>query len=68
MRKRLDLRQEKDITTSTLVELADVALKNNFFTFLEKTLKQKRGTAIGTKFAPPYSILFMAELEKEILS
>ena len=35
---------------------------------MEKTLKQKRGTAIGTKFAPPYSILFMAELEEEILS
>ena len=35
---------------------------------MEKTLKQKRGTAVGTKFAPPYSILFMAELEKEILS
>ena len=33
---------------------------------MEKTLKQK-GTAIGTKFAPPYSILFMAELEEEIL-
>ena len=25
---------------------------------------QKRGTAIGTKFAPPYSVLFMAELEE----
>ena len=30
-------------------------------------MKQKRGTAIGTKFAPPYSILFMAELEEKIL-
>ena len=29
---------------------------------------QKRDTAIGTKFAPPYSILFIAELEEEILS
>ena len=68
LRKRLDLRQEKDVTISTLVELAEVVLKNNIFTFKEKTLKQKRGTAIGTKFAPPYSILFMAELEEEILS
>ena len=68
LRKRLDLRQEKDVTTSTLVELAEVVLKNNIFTFKEKTLKQKRGTAIGRKFAPPYSILFMAELEEEILS
>ena len=67
LRKRLDLRQEKDVTTSTLVELAEVVLKNNIFTFKEKTLKQKRGTAIGTKFAPPYSILFIAELEEEFL-
>ena len=68
LRKRLDLRQEKDVTTSTLVELAEVVLKNNIFIFKEKTLKQKWGTAIGTKFAPPYSTLFMAELEEEILS
>ena len=64
LRKRLDLRQEKDVTPSTLVELAEVVIKNNIFTFKEKSLKRKRGTAIGTKFAPPYSILCMAELEK----
>ena len=68
LRKRLDLRQEGDVTTLTLVELAEVVLKNNIFTFKEKSLKQKRGTAIGTKFAPPYSILFMVVLEEEILS
>ena len=68
LRKQLDLRQEKDVTTSTLVELAEVVLKNNIFNFMEKTLKQKQGTAIGRKFAPPYGILFMAELEEEILS
>ena len=38
LRKRLDLRQEKDVTTSTLVELSEVVLKNNIFTFKEKTL------------------------------
>ena len=42
-------------------------LKNNVFTFGKKALKQLRGAAIGTKFAPPYSVLFMAELEEEIL-
>ena len=60
---RLDLRQQKYVNTSTPVELAEAVLKNNIFTFKENTLKQKRGTAIGTRFAPPYSILFMAELE-----
>ena len=63
LRNRLDLRQQKYVNTSTPVELAEVVLKNNIFTFKENTLKQKRGTAIGTRFAPPYSILFMAELE-----
>ena len=29
--------------------------------------KQKRGTAIGTKFAPPYAILYMAHLEEKLL-
>ena len=41
------------MTTDALVELADIVLKNNYFQFLYKTFKQKRGTAIGTKFASP---------------
>ena len=68
IRKHLDNRENKEVTTDTLVELADIVLKNNYFQFLDKTFKQKRGTAIGTKFAPPYSILFMADLEKRLLS
>ena len=32
-----------------------------------RTLRQKRGTAFGTKFAPPYAILYMADLEKKLL-
>ena len=58
---------KKDVTTDTLLELAELVLRNNIFNFNERTLKQKRGTTIGTKFAPPYSILFMAELEEKIL-
>ena len=68
LRKWLDLRQKKYVITSTPVELAEVVLKNSIFTFMEKALMQKRGTTIGKKFSPLYSILFMAELEKEILS
>ena len=58
---------EKYISSDTLCYLAEVVLKGNTFKFDKKTLKQKRGTAMGTKFAPPYSILFMVELEEEIL-
>ena len=35
---------------------------------MKKTFKQVRGTAIGAKFAPPYAILFMADLEEKIHS
>ena len=68
LQKRLELRRDKKVSTSTLVEPTEAVLKNNVFTFGKKTLKQIRGTAIGsTNFAPPYSILFIAELEEEIL-
>ena len=63
-RKHLNNRENKEVTTDILVELADIVLKNNYFLFLVKTFKQKRGTAIGTKFAPPYSSLFIADLER----
>ena len=67
LRKKLEIRKEKYFSTDTIIDLAEVVLKNNIFTFRKNILKQKRGTAIGTKFAPPYSILFMGELEKEII-
>ena len=35
--------------------------------YIVKKLKQLRGTAIGTTFAPPYAIIFMAYLEEKIL-
>ena len=68
LRKFLDTRMEKKkVTTETLLELAEILLKNNIFQFSQKTLKQVRGTAIGTKFTPPYAIIFMADFEEEIL-
>ena len=45
-----------------------MVLKNNMFEFDEKTFKQKRGTAKGTKFAPPNAILFRADLEEKVLA
>ena len=38
-------------------------LKNNYFEFNEGTEQQLSGTAIDTKFAPPYSCIFMDKLE-----
>ena len=42
------------MSSDALCDIAEVVLKNNFFKFGKKTLKQKTGTAIGTKLAPPY--------------
>ena len=67
LRKRRETRKEKYLLTDTIIDLAEVVLKNNIFAFRKKALKQKRGTAIGTKIAPPYSILFLAELEEKII-
>ena len=66
-RKFLNTKTEKKVTTETLVELSEIVLKNNIFQFNKKTLKVLRGLAIGTKFAPPYAIIFMADLGEKIL-
>ena len=42
-------------------------LKNNTLTFGKNKLELKQGTAIGTKSAQPYSILFMTDLEQEMI-
>ena len=64
----LEFRDNKQISRGTLIELAEIVLKNNIFEFDEKTFRQVHGTAIGTKFAPPYNILFMADLKEKIIS
>ena len=66
-RKFLDARTEKKLTTETLLELAEIVLKNNIFQFNEKALEQLRGTSIGSNFAPPYAVIFMADLEERVL-
>ena len=54
------------MSTESLIELAELVLRNNYFEFNVKFKKQKEGTAIGAKFALPYAIIFMAALEEEI--
>ena len=65
LRKQLDNRMKKYISSDMLCNLAEVVLKNNIFKYSKKVLEQKRGTAIGTKFAPPYSILFYDKFSKK---
>ena len=59
IRKALDTRKDKTISTDSLIELAECVLKNNIFEHDKSVFKQLRGTAIGTKMAPPYAIIFL---------
>ena len=67
MRYYLSDRMVQNVSTESLCHLAKIVLENNFFEFGKKKFKQKLGTAIGTKFAPPYANLFMVRLEEDFL-
>ena len=67
-RKVLNKREDQTISTDSLILLAECVLKNNVFEHNMTYFKQLNGTAIGTKFAPPYAILFMGYLEDKILN
>ena len=47
--------------------MAKFVLKNNYFEFSGKVKQQLSGTAIGTKFAPPYACIFTDEVETSFL-
>ena len=63
----LEQRDNKSISTESLLKLAKCVLENNVFEHNGEIYKQIQGTAIGTKMAPSYAILFMAHLEEQIL-
>ena len=47
--------------------MAEFVLKNNYFEFGRSVYQQVSGTAIDTKFAPPYACIFMDRLENSFL-
>ena len=67
LREVLDKREQHTIPTSELIRMADFVLKNNYFEFNGQIKQQISGTAIGTKFAPPYACLFMNKIETAFL-
>ena len=67
LREGLDKRDKKTIPTEELLTMAEFMLKNNYFEFGTKTKQQISGTAIRTKFAPPYPCIFMSDLETKFL-
>ena len=58
--------QIKNVPSAYLVDTAELVLKNNFFEFDSK-VKQGSVIAIGTKFARPYTCIFMNKLEIDFL-
>ena len=55
------------IPTNDLVKLAEFVLKNNFFEFNNEIKQQISGTAIGTKFTPPYTCIYKDKTETYFL-
>ena len=65
LKKALDNRRNKTVSTESIIKLAEPGLKNKYFEFKDRSRKQKKSTAIGTKFATPCVIILMAALEKK---
>ena len=63
IKKTLDTSKDKTISTDSSIKLVECVLKNNIFEQHKYVLKQLRGTAIETKMASCYAIIFMDSLE-----
>ena len=63
LKEALQERENKTISTESLLDLTECVLKNNIFEHNSAYFKQIQGTAIGTKMAPQYAILFMDHFE-----
>ena len=48
--------------------LGTLVLKNNYFEFNGEIYLQQQGTAMGTRMAPNYAIIFMHKIETELLN
>ena len=67
LREALEKRKTHKVPTSKLIKIAEFVLKNNYFQFSDKVYQQISGTAIDTKFAPPYACIFMDQVESKFL-
>ena len=67
LEKALNNCTNKNISTEDLVKMAKFVLRNNYFKFNGKVKQQISGTAIGTKFTPPYTCIFMDKVETSFL-
>ena len=65
--KAMNKRTDKTVPTSFLIDLMKIVLGCNVFEFNSKLYIQRIGTAMGSRCAPTYACLFMAELENRML-
>ena len=65
--ERLVKCEDLKLPFNDIVKIAEFVLKNNIFEFNGKVKRQLAGTAIGTKFAPPYAGIYMDEVATEFL-
>ena len=61
--KKLEERNDESVPTADLVNMADFILKNNYCEFNSCIKQQISGTAIRTKFTPPFACVFMDKVE-----
>ena len=67
LREALNKGTCQEIPTENLIKMAEFVQKNNFFEFDTNVYQQISGTAIGTKFAPPYACIFKDQIETKFL-
>ena len=58
----------QDTLTDTLIHLTKFILEHNYYSFSDNFYLQTKGTAMGTRMAPQYAIIFMADLEEKVLN
>ena len=62
LKEALDRSLSKKIPTDDLIRMAEFVLSNS------DAFQQISGTAIGTKFAPPYACIYMDQVEQKFLA
>ena len=62
------LADQMTIPQGTMSDLLKIVLQQNYFQFTDQVYHQIQGTAMGTKMAPSYANIFMAELEEMLLA
>ena len=66
MRRSLEQRKIKKIPTEDVMEMSEIILGSNEFSFEGEEYLQKEGTAIGSKMGKNYACTFMGLWEEEV--